>query len=76
MKALGRVDLDKNGLQIAFWKHIFRPRDLLMQPVGTILIIVLDSHLISIPIKIYYIGPSCLGGDVVLIYFLYNSINL
>jgi len=38
-------------LKIAFWKTIFWPRDLLMQPTGTVWTTLVEKHLGIIPVK-------------------------
>jgi len=62
MKVHGLVILDKIFLKIALRKPIFWTSDILILPIGTILTILLEGHPIIIPIKLYKIGPSSLGG--------------
>jgi len=59
MKALGIVVSDKKILKNAFWKPIFWPRDLLMQPTGTIWITLVEDHIGIIPVKF---GPNPMSG--------------
>jgi len=52
-------------LKIAFWKPIFWPRDLLMQPTGTIWTIVVGDHPGNIPVKFGQNLISSFREDVV-----------
>jgi len=58
MKAQGLVVSDKKLLKIAFWKPIFLPRDLHMQPIRTIWTIVVGDHPGTIPVEFSQITIS------------------
>jgi len=66
MKALGLVVLDKKFFfKIAFWKPIFWPRDLLMQPFRTIWTISVRDHPGTIPVEFNQIPISGSREEVV-----------
>ena len=51
MKALGLVVSDKNIFESFILKPIYWPRDLLMQPTGTVWTTLVEEHLGIIPVK-------------------------
>jgi len=51
MKTLGLVVSDKKIFENCFLKTYFWPRDLLMQPTGTVWTTLVEEHLGIIPVK-------------------------
>jgi len=58
MKALGLVDLDKKIFECCILKTFFWPRDLLMQPTGTVWTTLIGDYPGIIPVKFVQIPIS------------------
>jgi len=65
MKALGLVVSDKKIFESFILKPIYWPRDLLMQPTGTVWTILIGDHLGIIPVKYGQIPISGSREDVI-----------
>ena len=65
MKALGLVVLDKKNLENCILKTLFLTRDLLLQPIRTIWIILVGDHPGTIPVEFSKIPISGSREEVV-----------
>jgi len=65
MKALGLVVSDKKIFESCILKTYFRPRDLLMQPIRTILTILVEDYRGTIPVEFGQIPISGSRKEVI-----------